>query len=108
LDFANPEVVEDLEATLRFWLDRGVDGFRIDVAHGMAKPDGLPDMPSAEDAGLEAHLLEGDLRFDQDGVHAIHRRIRSVLDEYPGAMAVGEVWVFDDERLAAYLRPDEL
>ena len=44
LNWDNPEVVADLEQTLRFWLDRGVDGFRIDVAHGMAKPDGLPDM----------------------------------------------------------------
>ena len=44
LDFTNPEVLADLETTMRFWLDRGVDGFRIDVAHGMAKPDGLPDM----------------------------------------------------------------
>jgi alpha-glucosidase len=108
LDFSNAEVMSDLETTLRFWLDRGVDGFRIDVAHGMAKPPGLPDMPHDEDPGLEAHLLQGDPRFDQDGVHAVHRRIRAVLDEYPGAMAVGEVWVFDDERLAAYLRPDEL
>jgi alpha-glucosidase len=108
LDHANPEVADDLEETVRFWLDRGVDGFRIDVAHGMAKPDGLPDMVPAEDTGLLDDHGPGDLRFDQDGVHAIHRRIRSVLDEYPGAMAVGEVWVLDDERLAAYLRPDEL
>jgi alpha-glucosidase len=108
LDFTNPEVIADLEATLRFWLDRGVDGFRIDVAHGMAKPEGLPDMVPSEDTGLLADQGPGDLRFDQDGVHAIHRRIRSVLDEYPGAMAVGEAWVLDDERLAAYLRPDEL
>jgi alpha-glucosidase len=108
LDYANPEVVDDLETTLRFWLDRGVDGFRIDVAHGMAKPEGLPDMVAAEDTGLLDDHGPGDLRFDQDGVHPLHRRIRSVLDEYPGTMAVGEVWVFDDERLAAYLRPDEL
>jgi alpha-glucosidase len=108
LDHAHPEVAADLDRTLRFWLDRGVDGFRIDVAHGMAKPAGLPDMVPAEDTGLLDDHGPGDLRFDQDGVHAVHRRIRSVLDEYPGAMAIGEVWVFDDERQAAYLRPDEL
>jgi alpha-glucosidase len=45
LNWDNPEVFEDFEKTLRFWLDRGVDGFRIDVAHGMAKPPGLPDSP---------------------------------------------------------------
>ncbi len=109
LDWTNPEVRADLEATLRFWLARGVDGFRIDVAHGMAKPPGLPDM----DAQLLAdnQLLvnsDDDPRFDHDGVHEIHRMIRTVLDETPGAMAVGEIWVGDDERFARYLRPDEL
>jgi alpha-glucosidase len=108
LNFANPEVVVDLEETMRFWLDRGVDGFRIDVAHGMAKPEGLPDMVPMEDTGLFDDHGPGDLRFDQDGVHALHRRIRAVLDEYRGRMAVGEVWVFDDARLAQYVREDEL
>jgi alpha-glucosidase len=61
-----------------------------------------------EDTGLLADHGPGDLRFDQDDVHAVHRRIRAVLDEYPGRVAVGEVWVSDDERLAQYLRPDEL
>jgi alpha-glucosidase len=108
LDFTNPEVVADLETTMRFWLDRGVDGFRIDVAHGMAKPGGLPDMVPMADTGLLADHGPGDHRFDQDGVHAVHRRIRAVLDAHPGTMAVGEVWVSDDDRLAEYLRPDEL
>jgi alpha-glucosidase len=108
LDFANPDVVADLDRTMRFWLDRGVDGFRIDVAHGMAKPDGLPDMLPMEDTGLLADHGVGDHRFDQDGVHAVHRRIRGVLDEYEDRMAVGEVWVSDDDRLAQYLREDEL
>jgi len=108
LDFDHPEVMADLEQTMRFWLDRGVDGFRIDVAHGMAKPAGLPDMLPLEDTGLLADQGPGDLRFDQEGVHAIHRRIRAVLDEYPGRMAVGEVWVHDHERLGRYLRAGEL
>lgn len=92
LDFTNPEAVADLETTLRCWLGRGVDGLRIDVAHGMAKPQGLPDMVPMEDTGLLADHGRGDHRFDQDGVHAIHRRVRAVLDRYPGTMAVGEVW----------------
>jgi alpha-glucosidase len=108
LDFTNPEVLADLEETMRFWLDRGVDGFRIDVAHGMAKPDGLPDMVPMEDTGLLADHGPGDHRFDSDGVHDVHRHIRAVLDEHPGTMAVGEVWVSDDDRLAQYLRDDEL
>jgi len=108
LDFTNPEVVADLEETMRFWLERGVDGFRIDVAHGMAKPAELPDMVIMEGVGLLDDHGPGDLRFDQDDVHVVHRRIRAVLDEFPGTMAVGEIWVSDDARLAQYLRDDEL
>jgi alpha-glucosidase len=110
LDWTNPEVSADLERTLRFWLDRGVDGFRIDVAHGMAKATGLPDMTRSADAagGLLDDSGERDPRFDVDGVHDVHRHFRRVLDSYPDRMAVGEVWVTDDERLARYVRPDEL
>jgi alpha-glucosidase len=109
LDWTNPEVVADLERTMRFWLDRGVDGFRIDVAHGMAKPAALPDMrrPS-EGSGLLEDAAEDDPRFDVDGVHELHRMIRRVLDTYPARVAVGEIWVADDARLARYVRPDEL
>ena len=107
LNWANSDVRADLERTLRFWLDRGVDGFRIDVAHGMAKPAGLPDMdPRA--AGIVGHHEFYDPRFDDDGVHDIHRMIRKVLDAYPHAVSVGEVWVTDNDRLADYLRADEL
>ncbi|WP_116045018.1 glycoside hydrolase family 13 protein [Amycolatopsis palatopharyngis] len=107
LNWANPEVKADLERTLRFWLDRGVDGFRIDVAHGMAKPAALPDMDlRAAKAFATGEFF--DPRFDDDGVHEIHRMIRKVLDEYPSTMAVGEIWTMDDDRLAHYLRPDEL
>jgi alpha-glucosidase len=107
LNWANPEVREDLEKTLRFWCDRGVDGVRIDVAHGMAKPDGLPD--DRRQPGWTV-LSEDtpDPRWDADDVHEVHRAIRSVLDRYPHRVAIGEVIVRDDERWAAYLRPDEL
>jgi alpha-glucosidase len=109
LNWENPEVATDLERTLRFWLNRGVDGFRIDVAHGMAKPAGLPDMPHS--IGITPGLLDtvvADPRFDADGVHDIHRMIRKVLDEYPGRVAIGEIWVTDDAAFARYIRPDEL
>lgn len=106
LNWDNPEVFADFEKTLRFWLDRGVDGFRIDVAHGMAKPPGLPDM---KDPRRKMLLIgAGDPRFNHDTVHDIHRAIRSVLDDYPHAVAIGEVWVFDNEQFAKYLRSDEL
>lgn len=106
LNWEHPEVPADLERTLRFWLDRGVDGFRIDVAHGMSKPPGLPDMGDPELPMLA--LGEHDPRFNHDGVHDIHRGIRSVLDDYPDAVTVGEIWVFDNADFAKYLRPDEL
>ncbi|MCV7413856.1 glycoside hydrolase family 13 protein [Mycolicibacterium litorale] len=106
LNWENPEVFEDLEKTLRFWLDRGVDGFRIDVAHGMSKPPDLPDMQIAENRLLAD--MDSDPRFNHEGVHEIHRNIRAVLDDYPDAVAVGEVWVYDNAAFAAYLRPDEL
>lgn len=106
LNWDNPEVFDDLEKTLRFWLERGVDGYRIDVAHGMAKPPGLPDMAIVDSALLSND--DDDPRFNNDGVHAIHRGIRGVLNDYPGAVTVGEVWVHDNARFAEYLRPDEL
>jgi alpha-glucosidase len=106
LNWDNPEVFEDFEKTLRFWLDRGVDGFRIDVAHGMAKPPGLPDMENPDIGMLK--LDDNDPRFNHDNVHDIHRAIRAVFNDYPHAVAIGEVWVFDNEQFAKYLRPDEL
>ncbi len=106
LNWDHPEVFEDLEKTLRFWLDRGVDGFRIDVAHGMAKPPGLPDMKNPDLPMLT--LDDDDPRFNHDGVHDIHRNIRTVLNDYADAVTIGEIWVFDNEDFAKYLRPDEL
>jgi alpha-glucosidase len=106
LNWDNPEVVDDFEKTLRFWLERGVDGFRIDVAHGMAKPPDLPDMEYLDNRLLRAK--DEDPRFDNPNVHVIHRDIRAVIDDYPGAVTIGEVWVRDNARWAEYLRPDEL
>ncbi|HEV2087350.1 MAG TPA: glycoside hydrolase family 13 protein [Cryptosporangiaceae bacterium] len=105
LNWDNPEVLDDLEATLRFWLDRGTDGFRIDVAHGLAKPADLPDITGSTNL---RECVDVRPRFDNDGVHRIHRRIRAVLDEYPDVMAVGEIWVNEPDRLRLYLRADEL
>jgi alpha-glucosidase len=106
LNWENPEIFDDLEKTLRFWLERGVDGFRIDVAHGMSKPAGLPDMTNPDLPMLA--LDDDDPRFNHDGVHDIHRGIRRVLNDHPDAVAIGEIWVFDNEDFAKYLRPDEL
>ncbi|WP_227985160.1 glycoside hydrolase family 13 protein [Nocardia spumae] len=108
LNWDNPEVVADFEQTMRFWLDRGIDGFRIDVAHGMAKPPGLPDMDAATAATKLLVHDDTDPRFNNPGVHDIHRRLRKVLDEYPDAVSIGEVWIDDNARFGEYVRPDEL
>jgi alpha-glucosidase len=91
LNWDNLEVWADLDKTLRFWLDRGVDGVRIDVAHGMCKAPADP---------------EG--RFDHEAVHDVHRLIRATLDDYPGRVLMGAVAVGDPDRFARYLRADEL
>jgi len=104
----NHEVREYFVSVLKFWLDRGVDGFRIDVAHGMVKAAGLPDIVEVD---TDSEMLAADTRpfWDQEGVHDIYREWRKVLDSYPGdRMAVAEAWVSPASRIARYLRPDEL
>jgi alpha-glucosidase len=106
LDWSNPEVREEFEDVLRFWFDRGADGFRIDVAHGLTKEEGLPDAGDREPDVLD---LEPHPAWDQDSVHEIYRGWRRVADSYePPRVFVAEAWVHANERLARYLRPDEL
>jgi alpha-glucosidase len=92
---------------LRFWFDRGVDGLRIDVAHGLFKAPGLPDLP----AGLipEPGRLRGNpLACDQEEVHHVYRTWRRLADSYdPPRVLIGEVNLSPD-RAARYVRPDEL
>jgi alpha-glucosidase len=114
LNWDHPEVRAEFEDILRFWLDRGVDGFRVDVAHGLIKADGLPDVGYSSKTGRnqrQSRLLERVTLpyFDQDGVHEIYRAWRPILDSYPGGrMAVGEAWASTPQRLARYVGPDEL
>ncbi len=100
LNWAHPDVRAEFEKILAFWFDKGVDGFRIDVAHGLVKADGLPNRVAEADS----HPA-----FDQDGVHEIYRGWRSVAEKYsPQRIFIAEAWVPSNERLARYLRPDEL
>jgi alpha-glucosidase len=104
-NWQNQEVKDYFERVLKFWLDLGVDGFRIDVAHGMIKEAGFPDVPS------DPKLLEGKPMpfWDQDGVHEIYKEWRKILDSYPNdRMAVAEAWVHPATRIARYLRAGEL
>ena len=108
LNWENPEVRSHLEDVLKFWLDRGVDGFRIDVAHGMVKYPGLPDIP---EVNTTSEMLAPHERpfWDQEGVHDIYRSWRKILDSYPDErMAVAEAWVSPASRIARYVRADEL
>ncbi|MFM8894186.1 MAG: alpha-amylase family glycosyl hydrolase [Actinomycetales bacterium] len=107
-DWTNPEVLQEFDATLRFWFDLGIDGFRIDVAHGLAKEPGLPDQVRHQTA--DGLLDESRAPYwDQDGVHEFYRRWRAIADAYdPPRVFCSEAWVESEERLANYLRPDEL
>ena len=109
LNWSNPEVGSEFEKILRFWLDRGVDGFRVDQPHAMAKAAGLPDHPYVDQAG--AGFIEGreaPPMWFQDEVHDIFRRWRAILDEYPGERAMcGEAYVLPLSLMAKWVRPDE-
>lgn len=108
LNWDNADVQEYFLDTLRFWADRGVDGFRIDVAHGLAKD--LTD-PLRSQPHLDQRLPDdgSDPVYDRDEVHAIYRQWRKVFDEYtPPRMAVAETWYPASERTYLYARPDEL
>ncbi|NEA37820.1 glycoside hydrolase family 13 protein [Streptomyces sp. SID11385] len=106
-NWEHPAVHDEFRSVLRFWLDMGVDGFRIDVAHGLVKAPGLPDVGDAEQVKLLGNGATP--YFDQDGVHEIYRSWRRVLDEYDGARVfVAEAWTPTVERTAHYVRPDEL
>jgi alpha-glucosidase len=109
LNWANPLVQEAFEGILRFWLDRGVDGFRVDQPHAMAKAAGLPDHPDIERAG--AGFIEGEASppmWFQEEVHPIFRKWRQILDSYDGERAMcGEAYVLPLSFMAKWVRHDE-
>ncbi|MCZ7433164.1 glycoside hydrolase family 13 protein [Streptomyces sp. WMMC1477] len=111
-NWRNPEVAEDFDGTLRFWLDRGADGFRIDVAAGLYKHPELPDSPDPE-ADERARDSVNPLAWNQEEVHRVWRAWRAVCDEYAARdgrerLLVGEVSVPTAREHARYVRPDEL
>ncbi|MFG1660421.1 glycoside hydrolase family 13 protein [Micromonospora chersina] len=110
LNWDNPEVRAEFLDILRFWLDRGVDGFRVDVAHGLIKQADLADWQEPQEI-LSGQNVDKPLppMWDQDGVHEIYREWRRLLDSYDGErILVAEAWVEPAERLARYVRPDEM
>ncbi|WP_236238903.1 glycoside hydrolase family 13 protein [Streptomyces sp. CC228A] len=112
LNWRNPEVPAHFEEVLRFWLDRGVDGFRIDVAAGLFKH---PDLPDSDDPEADARTRDSvnPLAWNQPEVHDVWRRWRTVCEEYTARdgrerLLVGEVSVPTAREHALYVRPDEL
>ena len=109
LDWSNPEVRAEFEGVLRFWFDRGVDGFRIDVAHGLVKDPALPDVTDPTDLRGSDYAPGTHPLWDRDEVHDIYRGWRRVADAYPGdKLFVAEAWVSSPERLARYVAPGGL
>ncbi len=121
LNWRNPEVPAMFEDVLRFWLDRGVDGFRVDVAHSLYKESVLRDqVKEPGDDGKRASAVSGEggmiewkskdePMWDQPEVHDVYRAWRKILDSYePARMSVAEAWTQTPESTARYVRPDEL
>ncbi len=110
LDWTDPEVRAEFESILEFWFARGIDGFRIDVAHGLAKDPAFPEVPTRLDG--EVHVADRTgphPHWDRDEVHDIYLGWRRIADRHPGGRVfIGEVHVPDPVRRARYLRGDEL
>jgi len=109
----NQEVRDEFISVLRFWLDRGAGGFRIDVAHGLVKAEGLPDVEeslttmSGEDANKPKDRSKPHPFWGQEGVHEIIRQWRKVIDEYDDRIMAAEAWVMPLSRMAKWVRQDE-
>ena len=110
LDWSNPEVRAEFESVIRFWLDRGIDGFRIDVAHGLTKDPALPDLgDQLEIDGRDRGKRRSHPHWDRDELHDVYRAWRAIVDQYAhDPMFVAEAWVSTPERLARFVRSDEL
>ncbi len=114
LNWADPRVADEFDRILRVWLERGVDGFRIDVARGLVKHADLPDNPliapgrvvagpgNASAWASQEHLYD----LDQPRVLEVYRRWRKIVEPY-GALLVGEVYVLEPEALARYVRDQD-
>jgi alpha-glucosidase len=108
LNWDDASVRAEFEDLLRYWFDFGLDGLRVDAASGFAKAPGLPDFGFLAEDVFQPVVWEGAPLWDVDAVHDIFRGWRAVADRYEDRMFVGEVVVNGPDRLARYMRPDEL
>jgi alpha-glucosidase len=104
LNWDEPEVVAAMHDVLRFWMDRGVDGFRADVVHLIGKDPALPDLARIDPAAGHLTVVG---THDFQGTHELLRGIRAVLEEYPERMIVGEVNLSETTLIAPYLGDDD-
>jgi alpha-glucosidase len=105
LNWWNPAVAEAFEGILRFWLDRGIAGFRIDVAHGLVKDRELRDDTLADEADhphIRAHGLRSDFSMNRPEVHDVFRSWRSIVDGYGDRILLGETWVLDMQAMSRF------
>ena len=106
LNWRNPEVIEAMQDVLRFWLDRGVDGFRMDTIMSCIKHPDFPDNPPIEENSPYepfGRKLEPLYSMRQPGVHEISRGFRKILDSYNGErVMIGETWIFIFKELVTY------
>jgi alpha-glucosidase len=95
LDWWNEDVRDEFDDVMRFWLDRGIAGFRLDVAHAIVKDRELRDVPAAAQPGV---------RVDLDETYAVQRRWRALIDGCEGEprVLIGETWVLELEALARF------
>ncbi|MFY9806965.1 MAG: alpha-amylase family glycosyl hydrolase [Pseudonocardiaceae bacterium] len=106
-NWRDPQTAPFFDEVLRFWFDRGVDGLRVDVAHGLFKAEGLPDL-TATATPAPMRLRANPLACDREEVHGVYRRWRALADAYaPPRALIGEVNV-SPARAVRYTRPDEL
>ncbi len=111
-NWQNPQVRQEFLDVIGYWVERGVAGFRVDVAHGLVKEAGLPDWDGPQELlGAEAQEepTSAAPMWDKDGVHEIYRSWRALLDSYgePDRILCAEAWVHPAERAALYIRADE-
>ena len=110
VDWRNPAIHQEWEGILRFWLDRGVDGFRIDVAHGLYKDEQLRDNPPGLVGGLGADLdaIDSPYIWDQPETLHVYERWRQITDAYDDRFMVGEVFLKDLTRVGRYVHDKRL
>jgi alpha-glucosidase len=109
LNWRDPAVLDEFDHVLRFWLERGVDGIRVDAAPAIVKVESLPDADYRGDLRFATLLWDDNPHWDVDDVHSVLRRWRRIGDSFPGERAfVVEAIVGSPERLGRYLRPDEM